>query len=459
MTVEKLFIAIAIVSAFIVGFRLFKQKANGIFLTFVQTFLGLLFIFSGIVKAIDPLGTAYKLHDYFGSFAQDGMADFWYKMEEFDVIFSVSMIVFEIALGIAILIGWRAILSTFGMLAINIFFLFLTGYSYLSGHCITKMGILVPLFLFILILISSLLNNDTKRRQALSLSLFLCLGFLGYCKMSGSCLACEFTVTKMKVTDCGCFGDFMKLKPWVTFYKDILLTILSLFLVWYKNDIKPVFNSKIQDSITGAGTGLALIFCLYNFVWTLPIVDFRPYAIGNNIKDKMIDEKPAIIENILIYKNTQTGEKKEFGINELPTDTIWQYADRLDKVIDEGILAPIKNLRLTNDQDADITQDLLNETQVTYWIVCSKLAKTNREALKEKIAPFAKKMKAKGIKTYILLPMQDETLKKEMGSDFIYLSADETALKTMIRSNPGIMKIENGTVINMWHWRQFNGEE
>jgi hypothetical protein len=251
----------------------------------------------------------------------------------------------------------------------------------------------------------------------------------------------------------------MKLKPWVTFYKDIFLTILSLFLVWYKNDIKPVFASKIQDSITFVGTGFALLFCLYNFVWTLPIVDFRPYAIGNNIKEKMIDERPAVIENILIYKNTQTGEKKEFGINELPTDTIWQYADRLDKVIDEGILAPIKNLRLTNDQDADITQDLLNEPQVTYWVVCSKLAKTNREALKEKIVPFAKKMKAKGIKTYMLLPMQDETMKKEMGSDFIYLSADETALKTMIRSNPGIMKIENGTVKNMWHWRQFEGQE
>jgi hypothetical protein len=173
----------------------------------------------------------------------------------------------------------------------------------------------------------------------------------------------------------------------------------------------------------------------------------------------MIDVRPAVIENILIYKNTQTGEKKEFGINELPTDTIWQYADRLDKVIDEGILAPIKNLRLTNDQDADITQDLLNEPQVTYWIVCSKLAKTNREALKQKIVPFAKKMKAKGIKTYMLLPMQDETMKKEMGSDFIYLSADETALKTMIRSNPGIMKIENGTVKDMWHWRQFEGQE
>ncbi len=105
--------------------------------------------------------------------------------------------------------------------------------------------------------------------------------------MSGNGIGCTFTVSKMKVTDCGCFGDFMKLKPWETFYKDIFLTILSIILVRWHHKISPLFDLKRSDLIVGGGTLLAILFSIYNTFWNEPVVDFRPYAIGNNINEKM----------------------------------------------------------------------------------------------------------------------------------------------------------------------------
>lgn len=456
MTVQYLFIIIAILAVFLTALRVFNKNANGYFLTFVQYFLGSLFIFSGIVKGIDPLGTAYKMHEYFSEFSKEGFAGFWDSMVKFDVAFSVSMIVFEIMLGIAILVGWKGRWTSVLMLAINVFFLFLTGYSYLSGYCISKISLAVALFILLLLMLASLINNNKKRHQAILSSLILMGIFVLYCKASGTCFLCEFSELKMKVKDCGCFGDFMKLKPWQTFNKDILLTFLSIFLVWYKNDIVPVFKNGLGFKIVGLGTIVALLFCFYNFKWNEPLVDFRPYAIGNDIKKKMEVIEPSVIENILVYQNTITGNVDSFTIDKIPTDTIWKFKDRIDKVIKEGIPAPISNLRLEDIDRNEITPSLLNEPNISYWIVSYNLEKADKKAWIETMKPFAKQARAKGISVYALFSAADSSFIKEIGTDFDIVLGDETPLKTMVRSNPGVLKIQNGVVLNKWHAKHFN---
>jgi uncharacterized membrane protein YphA (DoxX/SURF4 family) len=459
MTVQKLFIILGILALIIALFRNKKWKnGNGILLNVVQSFVGLLFIFSGIVKAIDPTGTGYKMKDYFESFAQDGLASFWEKMSNFNIAFSLGMIIFEIFLGIAILIGWKSRITTIGLLGINLFFLFLTGYSYLSGFCIEKSVFIISAVLLSIIFLTAFIKNNSKRAQGLMLSTALILLYFIYCKMSGNGIGCTFTISKMKVTDCGCFGDFMKLKPWETFYKDIFLTILSIILVRWQHLITQVFDNKKSDLIVGIGTLIAILFSLYSTFWNEPIVDFRPYAIGNNINEKMKEVKPSVVENILIYKNKATGQDERFGISNIPTDTSFEFKDRVDSVIVEGIPAPIHNLRFEDAEGNDVTHSLLNEQGISYWIVCYNIDKSDMKAIDEKLIPFATEMRKKGTNVYCLLGKSSAEFEKKIGSMMDIVHADETALKTMIRSNPGIMKIQNGVVVNKWHCKHFHGD-
>lgn len=251
----------------------------------------------------------------------------------------------------------------------------------------------------------------------------------------------------------------MKLKTWETFYKDVFLTALSVSLCIQYHKLKDFINVHFSGKIVGLGFILATLFCLYNTFWDEPIVDFRPYALGSNINEKMKEIEPSVVENILIYKNKTSGKEERFGINNIPTDTIYEFKDRLDSVIKEGIPAPIHNLRFEDKSGQDVTQSLLNEAAVSYWIVCYNIDKSDRKVLDEKILPFAMDMRKKGVNVYCLLGKSSEEFEKtaEVCMDIVH--ADETALKTMIRSNPGIMKIKNGIVLQKWHYRHFQGDK
>jgi uncharacterized membrane protein YphA (DoxX/SURF4 family) len=460
MTVQKLFITIAIISAIISFFRnRLKRNGDGFFLNLVQYFVGFLFIFSGIVKGIDPTGTGYKMKDYFESFAHDGWASFWEKMTHFNISFALGMIIFEIILGIAIIIGWRARWTALGLLGINLFFLYLTGYSYLSGFCLSQSILVVSAILLALLFGAAFIQNHKKRFQGIITMSVLVLLYFIYIKSTGNGIGCPFTISKMKVTDCGCFGDFMKLKPWETFYKDVFLTILSLFLAKKHHKISELFSGKVSNMIMIGGLALTTIFCLYNTYFNEPPVDFRPYAIGNNINEKMKEIEPSIIENILIYTNKTTGQDQRFGISNIPMDTNWVYKDRIDSVIKEGIPAPIHNLRFEGRDGNDVTTSILNEPSVSYWIVCYNIDKSDLKVIDEKLIPFATEMRAKGLNVYFMVGKSDATVEKKVGSVMDIVRADETALKTMIRSNPGILKIQNGVVQNKWHYKVFNGDK
>lgn len=461
MTVQKLFIIIAIIAAIITAFRYYRKNSDGLLINFCQYFIGLLFIFSGFVKAIDPLGTSYKMHEYFESFAQDGFHSFWEMMSEWAVPISIFMIVLEIVLGCMIIIGRHAKMAAIGLLGLNLFFLFLTGYSYLSGYCLTPSVIVISALLLLLLFLAAFISHHQKRFYGITLiSVVIILYFL-FCKFTGSGATCEFTPSKMKVTDCGCFGDFMKLKTWETFYKDIFLTLISLVIVRYYHKIKLITTDRISKIFVFVGLTLSLIFCLMNTYWNEPPIDFRPYAVGSNINEKMKEIEPKVSEFILKYKNNATGKVESFKIDNMPADIAenWTYDTTIENVIKEGIPAPIHNLRFTDLTGGDVTQSLLNEENISFWIVIYNTKKSNLDFFNSHLVPFAQEMKKQGINVYCLLGNSTAEFDAKTNEMMDVVKADETALKTMIRSNPGIMKIQNGKVISKWHYHQFSKEK
>lgn len=459
MTVQKLFIILGAIALCVAAFRHFRKNGQGILLNTLQYFLGFVFIFSGVVKAIDPLGTSYKMHEYFESFAKDGFPHFWEKISALSLPISIFMIVAEIILGLALVLGWKSRWTTIGLLAINLFFLFLTGYSYLSGFCLTTQVILVSGFLLLLLFMTSFIQNNKKRFQGLLLMTILLLIYFIYCKTTGNCATCLFDKTKMKVTDCGCFGDFMKLHPWETFYKDIFLTFISLFLVknWHK--ISSILDAKKSNIIMLIGSVLAIVFALYNTYMNEPMVDFRPYAIGSDIKEKMKEIEPREVINTFVYKDNTTGKNQSFDMNHIPTDTTWSWVETKDSVIKEGIPAPIHNLRFSDMEGNDITPSLLNEEATSYWIVIYNSKITDQAFFDKTVIPFATEMRKQGINVYCLLGNSTKEFEAKAYAAMDVVKADETALKTMIRSNPGVMQIKNGKVINKWHYKQFSKEK
>lgn len=410
MNIYSLLGLIATIALGLYAVRFYVRKPKHLLFTYMQFFVGTLFIFSGAVKAIDPLGTSYKMHDYFSAFGQIGLSNFWAAMSDWSTTLAVFMIVFEIVLGIALLVGWQAKITLWLSFAMLAFFTLLTGFTFLNGY-------------------------DWKQ-------------FFGSGKL-------VFDEKNMKVTDCGCFGDFVKLKPWTSFYKDIFLDILIVLLILGKNKIQPLFSGFTRNAIIGLSIICTWAFCFLNYVWNLPVVDFRPYKIGNNITELRKDKVPAKTEMIFTYKNKSTGEEKEFSMSDLNNLNYdeWEFKDRKDKVLDPGIPAVINNLYISNEHNEDITDELFSDPNYSLMIVAYKLGKTNEPAFKE-LNVLAEKAQAKNLKVYCVTSgdISIENFRTKNQTAYPFYTADETPLKTIIRSNPGLVLLKNGVVKGKWHY-------
>ena len=368
--------------------------------TIIRILVGALFIFSGFVKAIDPLGTSYKMHEYFEAFSPLGLSAFWEWMNSLSTPFAVLMIVVEMAAGLALLTGWKPKFTVWILFLMTLFFTVLTGFTYLSGFCPTTPFALHSIAIIVLLMVSAAKFNSPKGKKVFWITLILTVSFLGMLTTS-TYFHCEFTETKMKVTDCGCFGDFMKLKPWETFYKDIVLDVLIFILVIGVGYIKPIVKSTTNNFIVYGGTLASLLFCFSNYVWGLPVVDFRPYKIGNNIRELRQMLKPEVRKMVFIYKNTKTGETKNFTTEELGNiSDDWDFVDRKDSIIDPGIPAKINNLYISNEDGENITDTLLADPNYSFMVVIYKMAATDKDAITEKLNPLAAQCDKAGIKFY-----------------------------------------------------------
>lgn len=349
-----------------------------------RLFVGTLFIFSGFVKSIDPLGTSYKIGEYFVEF---GLG----FLEPYTLAMSVFMIVLEIVLGVTLLLGYLRDWTLRLLLLLILFFTFLTGYTTVTGN----------------------------------------------------------------VTDCGCFGDFLKLEPYESFIKDLVLLFMIVVLFFRRKYIEPIASTYIAGPVTVISVLFFTWFCFSNFYFDIPIMDFRPYKAGKNIPAQMTvpEDKKPVIEFVFVYENKETGEQKEFKADNLPKGDEWEFKERTDKVVKEGETPAINNFSIVNSAGESMDSAVLYNDDYVFMNVAYDLKHTSKSAFTEDIVPMAEKAQEDGYLFFTVTATDPESFKKEINANHPFYLADDIFLKTIIRSNPGLVIIKDGNVVMKWHHR------
>jgi uncharacterized membrane protein YphA (DoxX/SURF4 family) len=354
--------------------------------------VGLLFIFSGLIKANDPLGFSYKLEEYFEVFHTT-------FLNGFALSIAILLCALEMILGFALLIGVRAVSIAWGLLLLIIFFAFLTFYS-------------------------------------------------AYFKV---------------VQTCGCFGDAIPLTPWQSFSKDMVLLVLVLVLFFNRKKIQPLFTAKTGDRLLIIAVVLSIGFGIFTYNF-LPVIDFLPYKIGANILEEMKTPpgaQPDEFELTYHLKNKKTGETKVMTNTDYLKSNIWKdsnwevIGEPESRLVKKGFTPKIRDLVIQDAQGNDYTKELLSNPFYNIIIVAYDLNKTDGEAINRLNALALNLSQAYNTRTVLLTSnsaKDAEAFSKEhhLLSEIFY--ADEVPLKTMVRANPGILLLKNGTVINKWHY-------
>lgn len=357
-----------------------------IILILFRIIVGVLFIFSGLIKANDPLGLSYKMNEFF-----EVLHMAW--LNPYSLVFSVLMNAFEIIAGIAVLLGYGMRVFSFLLLLLILFFTFLTGFALFSGT----------------------------------------------------------------IKECGCFGDCIKLTATETFYKDVVLLLMILVIFFYRKQIQPLFKNKKLILVLMA-SGIIFPFAIQWYTLNhLPIIDCLPYKVGNNIPEKMKlppGAKPDRYETVLIYE--KDGIAKEFTMDNYPwDDSTWVFKDRKDKLVEKGDAEPaIKDFYLSDFNGGNQTDALLTADKPVYLFLSENTAKAGY-GWDAKMHDLQKKAQNGEIYLYGVTASDQqsvEAFKQAHQLQFEFLQMDGVAIKTAGRSNPCLMKIENGTITGKWHY-------
>ena len=341
------------------------------------------FIFSGYVKAIDPLGTLYKLKDYAAAMSLNGLLPDW------------------VLVGVAIALGALEF-------ALGVFMLFAVRRHVVSRITLAFMAAMTVLTLWI------------------------------------------FVADPVK--DCGCFGDALKLTNGETLLKNIVLSACAALVAWRPVDMARFIsrsNQWIVRYYTVAYIVITSVYCLY----TLPIFDFRPYHVGMNIKQGMEipegAEQPEFESTFLLRKN---GETREFTLDNYP-DSTWEYVDTRTVQTKKGYEPPIHDFALTTcDTGEDITEQVLTKKGYTFLLVSPRLAVADDSNFGD-IDQIYEYAEENGIDFYCVTASANDEIERWRdltGAEYQFCNADETTLKTMIRSNPGLILLKDGTIIGKW---------
>ena len=348
--------------------------------------VGLLFIFSGLIKINDPVGFSFKLEEYFGPTVFN--IDF---LLPYVLPLAIFIVVLEVLLGVFLLIGLKKEFTIYSLFAMIVFFTFLTWYSAYFN----------------------------------------------------------------KVTDCGCFGDAIKLTPWESFTKDIILLVLIVIIMIGLKYIKPLFNNKLLYIFPS----ISLILCIVivNQVLShLPLIDFRPYKVGANIIDNMVipeDSKKAVFRYDWLFNIN--GEKKVISTSGNFPDSEGTFVSVETELIEEGYEPPILDFSMELG-DIDYTDVLMKEQKLIIFVFYN-ISKTNSDAivgLKETVElAVINDYKVIGLTASGEIDVNSFESENDIDIDFYFF--DETALKTIVRSNPAAIKLHEGTIIQKTHWNDF----
>jgi uncharacterized membrane protein YphA (DoxX/SURF4 family) len=342
--------------------------------------IGLVFIFSGVVKAIDPTGTVYKFQDYFTAFNIS-------FLNELSLFFAILLCSAEVVAGISVLLNIRQ-----------------------------KTGIWIVIIMMLI---------------------FTPLTFV-------------LALTN-PVSDCGCFGDAIHLTNWQTFFKNIIILLPALFLFITRNNDTSYMSYNGEWITISVFMIIFLCFIAYNLRY-LPVIDFLPYKTGTYIPDKMIipEGKPVDrYETTFIYE--KDGRLKEFTLDNYPAnDTTWKFVEQKSVLVEKGFIPPIHDFTITTIHNEDITDQVLSSQKPVILMIARKLEETDQDLLN---AGFELGFYCLNnmIDFHILTASgTDEVMKYNNGLTFCF--TDEITLKTMIRSNPGYMALEEGTITGKWSW-------
>lgn len=366
-------------------------------ITVARIFTGLLFIFSGLVKAIDPKGLAFKMQEFFEAWSGSGfMPGLMKTFDEYALTFSIMMITLEVIVGFALLIGWKKKITTTVLLLLMIFFTFLTSYVLFTG----------------------------------------------------------------KIRACGCFGDCIPLTPIQTFTKDIVLLILAIILLLNTKYISPIAKPFFSFLYILLATTLVLLLQWY-VLRNLPLIDCLPYKKGNNLielRKTPANATPDKYDYVFIYK--KNGVQKEFKADATP-DSTWEFVDRKQTLVQKGNnnIPVISDFSLTTESSTDSTDAILN-TKGEYYLLYIKELETYPKKWNEDLS-LINRFLAAGKKVMVvtsqLTPVKNKmkNLDKKFISNLIFLTCDATVMKTVARVNPTLYLMNGPVVKSKWSWTAF----
>jgi uncharacterized membrane protein YphA (DoxX/SURF4 family) len=348
-----------------------------------RIFVGVLFIFSGYVKLVDPIGFSYKLEEYFGADVLN--LEF---LQPFALAISVFVVIYELVLGVMLLLGYKPKFTVWSLLLMIVFFTFLTFYSAYFN----------------------------------------------------------------KVTDCGCFGDAIPLDPWQSFYKDIILSVLIVFLFVKSEYLNPIVNASLALGVVVISLVVSG-YISYLGINHLPIADFRPYKIGASIPENM--EVPEGAQEAIYNYNWKfniNGEEKVMTTQGSYPDVDGELVSFETELVEEGYIPPIHDFSLTKNDENFIDYFMAEEKLL--MIPAYDLALTKEKAWKA-LKPVIEEAETKGYSVIIVTSSGEKDqfkINEMVQKELDYYNTDETAIKTIVRSNPGLLVLNEGVIQQKAHW-------
>lgn len=356
------------------------EIAKNVAINLLRFALAVVFLFSGFVKAIDPMGTVIKLTDYAEAFGVAIHPALLY-------LGTWVLILLEYIMGVALFFGFY---RRFYLSLMTIF-----------------LAVMTPLTL-----VMALTNP---------------------------------------VSDCGCFGDAVVLTNWQTFGKNMALLLMTIAVLSCHKRVKRLISEHMQWLVFVYAVASIVVFMQYN-TRHLPSWDFRPYSIGTNIIDAMtIPEDAPQDEYETLFVLEKEGEQRTFTFDNYP-DSSWTFVRRESRLISQGYVPPITDFYLTSLDGEDVTLDVLEHPGYTFLLVARNLKRTN-EGMLDIINDLHDYARVGGHPFYMVTSSSAEAIDRwseRTGAAYPYLNADETMLKTMVRTNLGLIVLKDATVIGKW---------
>ena len=351
-----------------------------------RIFFAVILIVSGFVKAVDPLGSAYKFQDFFTAFDVEWL--------------------FPAALPFAVL------LSTLE---------FVVGFAFLFG---LKLRLFAPAGLILMAVFTPV-------------TVYIAL--------------------TDPVPHCGCFGDAIVISNQATAYKNLLLLAASTIVFFNRNRIQPLFPPKAGTFAITAATVLVSGLSVYSLKY-LPIIDFRPWKIGSNIAELVAPPSHHSSTIYLVFENRETGETRTYPANDYPWDdpewaAQWKYKTRQETRTNRQTDSPIENFNITDESGEDLTEAIIAHPGYVYLVVAYDLISTNKDAFALKLAPLAEKIEKNGHDFIVLTASPPDIIhafRENHAAAYPFYLSDERELKTVIRSNPGLVLMKDGVVLGKW---------